>query len=112
MKERTLLNIALATALVGIVSLFFLAQQMSVDEAMLNRLDQMIDEAVLVTGIVLDVNTLEDVTFLRIEKTELTEVVLFGPAPMLEMGDLVQVRGKVAEHEGETEVIGEEVRVI
>ncbi len=112
MNEQTLLRIALSVALVGIVALFFLAQQMAVDEAMIGRLDQMIDEDVLITGVVLDVRSLDSVTFIMLEKSELIEVVLFGSTPMIEMGDLVQVRGTVAEHEGETEVIGEEVRVV
>lgn len=112
MDEKTLLRIAMAAAIFGVGSLLFLAQKMKADEAMISRLDMLVDEEVIITGVVLDLHMLEKVTFLRIEKSELTEVVLFGPVPLVAVGDLVQVRGKVVEQEGEVELIGEEVRVI
>jgi DNA/RNA endonuclease YhcR with UshA esterase domain len=112
MQESTLLKIALAVSLVGIVVLFVLLQSVSVDEAMIGRLDGMVDESVVVGGVVLDVTSFEGTTFLRIQKEEMMSVVLFGNVPLVEIGDYVQVRGKVAEHEGEVEVIGEEVRVV
>ncbi|MFC1741129.1 hypothetical protein ACFL3V_01155 [Nanoarchaeota archaeon] len=112
MQEKTLLKIALAVGVVGLAVLFFISQSISIDEAMLNRLDGMVDETVVITGVVLDVSTFGSVTSVMIEKNELTSVVLFGDAPLLETGDLVQVRGKVVENEGETELIGEEIRVI
>lgn len=112
MKEATLLRIALAIALIGIATLFALSQKISVDEAMLGRLDGMIDETVLVSGVILDISSTEGVTFLRIQKEEMTSVVLFGNAPVVEVGDYVQVLGTVTEQDGESEIIGEEVRVI
>ncbi|MBU2561426.1 MAG: hypothetical protein KKD17_03945 [Nanoarchaeota archaeon] len=112
MKEKTLLKIALAVSVSGIVMLFLLSQKIEVDQAMLNRLDEAVDESVIVTGSVVDISQVNSTTFLRIQKDELTSVVLFGKAPDIEVGDLVQVRGKVTEHDGETGLIGEEVRVI
>lgn len=112
MKEKTLLKIALAAGVTGIVLLFFLSQQISVDEAMISRLDQKVDETVMLTGSVIGVNSLDSVTFIMLQKDEIVTVVLFGSTPMIEVGDLVQVRGTVSEDEGETEIIGEEVRVV
>lgn len=112
MKEETLLRIALAVAMVGLVVLFVLSQRIEIDEAMLSRLDQMVDEDVIVSGVVLDVSSVGETTFVRIQKEEMVSVVLFGRVPLLEAGDYVQVRGTVSENEGEVEVLGEEVRVI
>jgi DNA/RNA endonuclease YhcR with UshA esterase domain len=112
MKEKTLLKIALAAGVLGIVLLFFLSQQISVDEAMISRLDEMVDESVVLTGSVVGINALDSVTFLMLQKDEIVTVVLFGKVPAVEVGDLVQVRGAVSEDEGEAEIIGEEVRVV
>ncbi|MBW2997080.1 hypothetical protein KY349_01925 [Candidatus Woesearchaeota archaeon] len=112
MKEKTLLRIALAASAVGIVVLFLLSQQISVDEAMVSRLDEMVDESVVVTGSVIGVNSLDSVTFVMLQKDEIVTIVLFGKTPLVEVGDLVQVRGKVVEEEGEVEIIGEEMRVV
>ena len=112
MKEKTLLKIALAGGVVGIVVLFVLSQQISVDEAMISRLDEMVDESVVVTGSVIGINSLDSVTFVMLQKDEIVTVVVFGKTPMLEIGDLVQVRGKVTEQDGEAEIIGDEIRVV
>lgn len=112
MKEKTLLKIALAAGMLGIVVLFVLSQQISVDEAMISRLDKMVDDDVVVTGSVVGVNALDSATFLMLQKDEVVTVVLFGKLPSVEVGDLVQVRGTVSEDEGEAEIIGEEVRVV
>ncbi|MBW2971918.1 hypothetical protein KY359_02680 [Candidatus Woesearchaeota archaeon] len=112
MKEKTLLAIALAVGIMGMAALFILAQRIEIDQVMLDRLDEMVDEAVVVEGVVVGVNEAEGAVFLMLQKDEMVDVVLFGDAPLLEEGDYVQVRGTVSSHEGETGIIGEEVRVI
>ncbi|MBN1544019.1 hypothetical protein JW898_01000 [Candidatus Woesearchaeota archaeon] len=111
-KEKTLLQIALAVSVLGTLLLFLLSQNIEIDQAMLNRLDDSVDESVIVTGSVVGISQVNSTTFLRIQKDEIASVVLFGKTPYLEVGDFVQVRGKVTEHDGETGLIGEEVRVI
>jgi len=112
MKESTLLKIACFVGIVGIAVLFLLSRQISVDQAMIGRLDQMVDSSVVVEGVVVGVNSGEGAVFLMLQKDEIVDVVLFGDSPPLEVGDYVQVRGKVSEQEGEESLIGEEVRVI
>lgn len=112
MKEKTLLRIALAVGLLGIALLFLLSQRISVDEAMITRLDGMVEEDVVVTGVVVGVDAMDSVTFVMLQKDEMISVTLFGKTPALEVGDLVQVRGTVEEHEGDIAVVGEEIRVV
>ncbi len=112
MKEKTLLRIALVASMIGIVALFVISQRIKVDETMINKLEQSVDETVVVTGSVVGISSSNSTTFLRIQKDEITSVVLFGKAPLLVEGDYIQVRGKVTEHDDKTEIIGEEVRVI
>ena len=112
MEEKTLLHLALAAGVLGLVVLFMLSRHMTVDGIMISRLDEMVDESVLVTGVVVDVTQADSTTFIMLEQNEMTSVVVFGGTPMLAVGDLIQVRGKVVRNEEDTEIIGEEIRVV
>ena len=113
MKEKTLLRIALALSLAGIITLIILSQEIDIDQPAIDKLDEMIDESVVATGMVLDVAGYDGVTFIRIQRDEIIEVTLFGDTPPLSIGDLIQVRGKVSEEDdGSTSIIGDEIRVI
>jgi len=112
MKEKTLLKIALAVSITGVVILFLLSQQISTDEAMIQRLDEMVDEQVIITGQVIGVNEQDSATFIILQKQETVTITLFGKTPPLEIGDLVQVRGRVTEHDNKVGLIGDEIRVI
>jgi RecJ-like exonuclease len=111
-KEKTLLRIALAASIIGIAVLFIISQRIKVDEAMINKLEQSVDETVFVSGTVVGINTVNSTTFLRIQKDEITSAVLFGETPEIAEGDYVQIRGKVTKDGDEASIIGEEVRVI
>ncbi len=112
MREKILLKLALAICIIGIVLLFFLSRGIEVNESMLGKLENSIDQTVIVTGTVVDVSQKNSTTFLRIQKDEMASVVLFGKAPVLNEGDFVQIRGKVSENKEYVGIIGEEVRVI
>lgn len=111
-KEKTLLRIALVASIIGIAVLFIISQRIKVDEAMIGKLEQSVDETVFVTGTVVGVSEGNGATFLRIQKDEITSVVLFGEKPEIVEGDYVQIRGKVTKEGDEASIIGEEVRVI
>lgn len=112
MNEKTLLKIALAIGILGMALLFLMSNRIKIDEAMIGRMDEVVDESVVVTGSVIGVNRLDSVTSILIQKDEIFSVALFGKTPLIEVGDMVQVRGKVSDNNGETEIIGEEVRVV
>lgn len=112
MKEKTLLRIAVVVSIIGIGGLFVLARGITVDKAIISRLDDMEDETVVVEGVVMTVHEGEGVSFIMLQKDETVGVTLFGEVPAMETGDLIQVRGEVQEEEGEISIIAEEVRVI
>jgi RecJ-like exonuclease len=112
MKEKTLLRIAAVVSIIGIAGLMVLARGIEVDEAMISRLDEMEDESVVVEGVVMAVHEGEGVVFVMLQKDETVGVTLFGEVPVMETGNLIQVRGEVQEEEGKVTIIGEEVRVI
>lgn len=112
MKEATLLKISFFVALVGIALLFFLSRQITVDKALISRLDGVDGEGVVVEGVVVGLNQGNGVIFLMLQKDEMLDVVLFGEAAGVEIGDYVQVRGTVSSEEGQESLLAEEVRVI
>lgn len=118
MQERTIMKISVGCTVIGIVVLFFFLQFSEPQDVMIGNLDQAVDETVYVTGMIVDVNQMEldgggHVTFIKLQKDELTTVTLFGPVPILDVGDYVQVKGSVSENDdGGVEVMGDEVRVV
>jgi RecJ-like exonuclease len=112
MKEKTLLKLSVVVSIIGLAVLFIALKNISIDTIMLNKIDGLVDEQVIIEGVVVDISITNSTTFVKIEKNELTSVILFGKTPLVETGDFVQIRGKVAEHNGKTEVIGEEMRVV
>jgi len=112
MKEKLLLKISLATAIIGIVVLYFVSQKIEANQATMNRIDGVEDGTVVITGTVMDINERNSTTFLQVESTEILPVVAFGKVPMLATGDLVQVRGKLSKKDGKSSIIVEEIRAI
>jgi DNA/RNA endonuclease YhcR with UshA esterase domain len=112
MKEKLLLKISLATAIIGIVVLYFVSQNIEANQTTMNIIDGVEDGTVIITGTVLDINERNSTTFLQIEATETLPVIAFGKVPMLTPGDLVQVRGKMSKKDGKSSIISEEIRVI
>ncbi|MBW2967564.1 hypothetical protein KY362_03695 [Candidatus Woesearchaeota archaeon] len=112
MKESTLLRIALVVSIIGIGGLFLMLRGVEVDEAIIGKLDEHVEEDVVVTGVVMGVTELDGVTFVLLQKDETVSITLFGRTPDIETGDLIQVRGTVSKEGDELEIMGEEVRVV
>jgi|GEM_PF-3436974 len=112
MKEKLLLRLALGVSIIGISVLFFISIRIEITEVAINKLDDSIEQSVMITGSVVDVTVKNSTTFIMIEKDEMTTVILFGKSHPINIGDLVQARGKVSEYNGESEIIADEVRVI
>ena len=112
MKEDILLKIALITAIIGIVILYLASQRLESTQATINRIDGVEDGSVVISGDVLSIDERNSSTLLRIQTTDIVPVVAFGKVPLVAIGDLVQVRGKLAKYNGTAEVTSEEIRVI
>ena len=114
MKEKLLLKIAIICSLVGIVILFLIAQSIKIDEEDIGKINREdIDDEVIVAGRITKIIDTEEVMILEVSKNEEISVVLFKESLIdLQEGDNIEVRGKVAEYEGDIEIMGDEVRVI
>jgi len=112
MKEKTLLKIAVVTALAGIFVLYLISDNINLDESLINRIeDEDIGNDVKIKGVVSDVFNGEKVSIITIRQPEDMKVVVMENISLSE-GDFVEIIGEVDEYNGEMEVIGNRVRVI
>ena len=116
MKEKNLLKIALICSVVGILILFIVSQNISVEEKTISRITiEDMDKKVKIKGFVEDVINTEKVVIINVVQPQNMDVVLFkeeNETIDVKKDDLIEVVGKVEEYKGELEVIGQRVRVI
>lgn len=112
MKERTLLKLSLVCSIVGIFALFVICDNIDIGESEISALDGMVGESAVITGVVSRVSEFNETTFIEIAQETTVDVVMFERVPGIQVGSLVQVRGKVDEYQGESEILADEVRVI
>ena len=112
MKESALLKLALICSLIGIILLYFVSQIIGVEEVNVEKITHgNVGEVVKIMGNVKSVTVVNNITFLKIEKPEMFDVVLFKNLEISE-GDYVEVIGEIEEYKGKREIIGNAIRVI
>lgn len=113
MKEATLLKVALTTFLVGIVSLYFFTETMSVQEIPVGKLDGTAKgEMVKILGTVTRSSMKEDVQFLTITQPESVKVFIYKPRQNIPVGAQVEIIGHVDEFKNEKEIIADRIRIV
>jgi aspartyl/asparaginyl-tRNA synthetase len=116
MDDSTLFKSSISFAVIGLIILFFISEKIEIDEAAIDRLDEIeIGTTVKIKGHVEDVQNLEKVAFLKIaqEKIETVSVVLFKEENIsLNKGDYIEVVGEIEDYEGKKEIIGNLVKRI
>ncbi len=111
MEEKTLFVVSLVIAVLGLLFLFFYAEE--VDIRSVGQLDTALpQEQVLVQGIVTRMGGNDKVLFLEIagERVENIEVIVFKEEDIyLQEGDYVEITGTVEEYQGKKEVVASTV---
>lgn len=111
MNETHLLRICIGVGIVGIISLFFIAQSMEAIALDISSLtDEMIGKNVAVNGVVKSLRISDGMTLfdLRDELGNEILVVFFEEKEITE-GTTITVTGTVKEYRGQLEIIGERV---
>ena len=107
MEEKNLFRVSVAIAVLGLLFLFFYAEE--VDIRSVEQLDTALpQEQVLVQGLVTKIGGNDKVLFLEIagERVEKVEVIVFKDEDMyLQEGDYVEITGTVEEYQGKKEVV-------
>ena len=116
MKEKNLLKIALISSLIGILILFIVSQNISVEEKTISRITiEDVDKKVKIKGFVEKVIDTEKVVIIDVVQPQNMNVVLFKEGNEtidVKKDDFIEVIGKVEEYKGKLEVIGQRVRII
>lgn len=113
--DEALLKITLTFSFIGLIALFVISQTMKLSDTPLNGLDSIEkDSTIKVSGKVKEVSELEKVTFITVENTCETKLVLFKKideknAIKINAGDKISAEGRLSEYEGKDEVLVEEL---
>ncbi len=112
MRELTLLKIALIVSLSGLILLYFMSENIEIDESSIEKINKgEIGEVVKVKGVIKSISNAKGVTFLTIAKPEEVKVILFDEIDF-DKGQYVEIVGEIGEYNGEREIIGNAVRII
>jgi len=114
-KEKILLKIALIAAVVGIVILYLISGQISIDEETIEKINKdNIGEDVKLLGKVENVVETDSVFFIDLVQPSSISVLVFKNNKNLSLldGREVEIIGSIDEYNGEIEVIADRIRVV
>ncbi len=112
MKEKTLLKIAIISALAGILILYLISDNIKISESSIGKIEnEDIGSDVKVKGVVNDAFNGEKISIITITQPSDMKVIIYENVSIAE-GDYIEVIGGIDEYEGEMEVIGNRVRRI
>ena len=115
MKENLLLKIALIGSITGLILLFFMSEQIKVDETTLDKLDQLeLDTTIKVKGIISRITEFDKMAIIELTEPQTRNVIIFkeGNITEFKQGDFVEVEGNVQEYEDEFQLIGNQIKII
>lgn len=113
MNETTLLKIAIISAIIGVITLYFLSENMNVEEKTIEKITTAdIDKDVKIRGTIEKITEKEKVAILSVSQPKTITVVLFKKENLtqLQQGDNVYITGTIEEFEGKPEIIADEVK--
>jgi DNA/RNA endonuclease YhcR with UshA esterase domain len=116
MKEKTLLKIALISSILGIVVLFFVSENISLQNMDISKINEgESGETVKIIGRIEKLSDTGKVLYIDIgqQKIEKVSVMLFKSSDIaLKEGDYVEIIGDINDYKGERTVIANKVRIV
>ena len=110
MQEKTLLKLALICSLVGILLLFFISNNIDVNEKVISELEgNDVDSSVRINGVVTSFQNRGSVILIDVAQLEKMQVVVFNSNFTLNKGDSVEITGKIGEYEGNNQLIADKI---
>ena len=112
MNERTIIKLSLAFALIGIFSLYIIAETSETGYSKIKDIEK--DSSVRMKGIVDRVSQKEKVAYVDLIQPEKISIVLFKDKEFLDIqeGDYIEVKGMAEEYEGKIQIVGSLVEKI
>jgi DNA/RNA endonuclease YhcR with UshA esterase domain len=115
MEEKTLLKLALISALAGIALLWLISQQMHLEETHAKDITQdMLEADVKITGMVNRVTSLEKILLIELMQPQTITVLLFkeNQDMSLKPGDYIEAYGRLEEYNSKPELVGNLVKKV
>jgi len=115
MREKTLLKTALICALAGIALLWFISQDMQLQETQINSLDAKdAGKDIRLKGIVNRVTNMEKIMLVEMMQPYTVTVLLFkeNKETSLKPGDYIEASGRIEEYHNKPELIANLVKKI
>tara|TARA_Y100000294_G_C8372116_1_gene263170 strand:+ start:310 stop:645 length:336 start_codon:yes stop_codon:yes gene_type:complete len=110
MKEKTLIKISLIFSVIGIVFLYYLVGNVSLDEKEIDKINY-IDQDIKIKGVVTNIDERDKVAFVEIAQPNVMKVVIFKDDELnLKINDYIEITGNVEEYNGKLQIIAEEVK--
>ncbi len=111
MKERTILQISIIMAIIGLAFLYFFAEEIELPTA--QQLENIApEEKVRIQGIIGRLSQQDKVAFIELqgERIETMDVILFTDENIyLHEGDYVEIIGTVEDYRGKKEVVASKI---
>ncbi len=110
MKDKTLLKLSLATAILGIIALFLITELIELPEkSIANALEQ--EGFVKISGKVTSVRSSESITYIKLsDESGQADIIYFGKTD-LKKGSDAEVIGKVGSYKGSKQIEAKEIRL-
>jgi len=114
MEESLLLKIALSFSLLGLVVLFFLTNNLKIEETKIENLtDVREDSIVRVRGVITDIRDYGKMANLEIAQPQRLDIIIFKSSNLsLQKGSFVDIVGEVREYNGRKELIASQIDVL
>jgi DNA/RNA endonuclease YhcR with UshA esterase domain len=116
MKEKTLFKIALVCSFLGLIGLYFISDNISVDRINISEIEkEELGKEIKIIGKIERVTNGDKVIFLEISeiKTESTSIILFKEGNIgLREGSYVEIEGEIDDYNGKREIIANRIKLI
>lgn len=111
MEEKTILKLALLTALVGLITLFILTSTIKFPETNTKITKELEGETIKIKGEITEIKEFDKFSILKIKYPTYINTITFEKTE-LKQGDKVEITGEVEFYEGKEELMIEEIKKI
>lgn len=115
MKEKTLLKISLATAIIGILVLLFILDRISLSNINISNLTkENLDEKVKIKAELIKITETPGLYLLTVKdfSGEIAVVVFKDEKLELKEGDVLEIEGQVASYKDKIEIIAKKITIL
>ena len=114
MEDKQLLKLSLITAIIGLISMLYLADALQLKLTNVEEINiNMLEKNVKVKGTIVSVKTMKTIQLLELEDlTGKIQVVIFDVAPKIKRGSYLEIEGKVSKYENNLQINADSIKEV